>query len=150
GARRPEVDVDVDRLDERGQTRMHAALLFGAEILSSGSASRHSGRASGQRGWNGQPAGRSEGLGGSPPSPAGAIREVMSPIRGNAAASPVVYGWVGPANTSWAFPSSTIRPAYMMASCSQLVVRTERSWVMNSSARSRCCFRSDNRLRTWA
>ena len=98
------------------------------------SAREHTGRTSGQRGWNGHPDGRSRGSGGSPARPDGFIRNAGSPIVGNAAASARVYGCAGDANTSSLGPSSTIRPAYMTASRRHTAASVERSWVMNSTA----------------
>ena len=58
-----------------------------------------------------------------------------SPIFGNAAASARVYGCAGDSNTCLAGPSSTMSPAYMIASRSLTSSRTDRSCVMNSIAR---------------
>src|SRR5205085_7913686 len=68
-------------------TRRHAARLPSETRYSAGSTVGHGSNAFGQRGWNEHPVGRSDGNGGSPGSPEGALRNRESPISGKAAAS---------------------------------------------------------------
>ena len=107
-------------------------------------------RAPGSAGGTSTRRGSSPAAGGSPPSPDGALRKRGSPIAGKAAASAVVYGCAGLPNTAADGPSSTILPAYMIASRSHTSTSTERSWVMNSIARPISCWSSFSSLRTWA
>src|SRR5256885_1693814 len=87
--------------------------------MSAGSSVEQSGScASGQRGWNRQPVGRSTGLGGSPTTPtASDTRPGTS--RGTAMSRPRVYGWRGFVKSSFVSAVSTIRPRYMTATRSQ-------------------------------
>ena len=90
----------------------------------------------GQRGWNGQPRGRSPGSGGSPPQAVGrAARGRVADGRERLGQGPACRGGRGASNTVAAGPSSTIRPAYMTAIRSQVEASTDRSWVISSRAR---------------
>ena len=71
-------------------------------------------------------------------------------MSGTAASSARVYGWRAFVASSAAGRSSTIRPAYITSTRSQISATTETSWLMSSSAmssrrrmdwsRSRTCF----------
>ncbi len=110
----------------------------------------HSGSATGQRGWNEQPDGRSAGSGGSPPSPRGRSRDRSSPITGKAKASAWAYGCCAPVNTSCAGPSSTTRPAYITASRWQVTDSTDRSWLIMIMLMPRSATRPVISRSTWA
>jgi hypothetical protein len=84
--RRPEVVAHANALSW-SRTSTQAARCPLSTGQSSTSTVEHSSRATGQRGWNVHPDGRSSGCGGSPPSPLGAYLNRWSPIVGNAAAS---------------------------------------------------------------
>src|SRR5262249_46038881 len=94
-APRPEPDVQVvggqdgahDATSAEDPTWTHAARRSGPAVRNDMSTVEHSGTVTGQRGWNGQPLGRSRGSGGSPGRPRGARRDAGSPMIGNAWAS---------------------------------------------------------------
>ncbi len=92
-----------------GACRWQAARRPGATSAQAGAAWAHTGRASGQRGWKGQPAGGARGLGGSPPRRAARLRRVGSGT-GTARSRARVYGCSGAANSSSAGASSMSRP----------------------------------------
>src|SRR6202022_589860 len=99
-ANRQQRFVDVGRhravLAEPATTE-HATSVAPTET-STGSLTRQSSTASGQRGWNGQPEGRLSGDAGTPPiGRGGAWRRSR---RGRQASSPRVYGCDGVANTA--------------------------------------------------
>src|SRR5438876_122285 len=115
-----------------------------------GSTSSQPATATGQRGRKEQPSGRRSTSGGSPGRPPGLRRDARSPILGWAAASAAVYGCRGAVNTSPAGPSSTIRPAYITTSRSQVEVSTERSWLIMTRPIPWSVTSRSTRRRIWA
>ena len=118
---------------------------------SSIAAREHTGRTSGQRGWNGQPdgqvarVGRVAGQAGRVPSGTPGPRSPGTRRRAHACT-----GARAAANTSRSGPSSTIRPAYMTASRRQTAASVDRSWVMNRTASPNVVCRSRSSRSTWA
>ncbi len=70
---------------------------------------------SGQRAAKGRPRPSAAGSGGSPGSPAGAMREAGSPMVGKARESARVYGYPGSSRSFREGPDSTSSPAYITA-----------------------------------
>ncbi len=96
------------------------------------------------------PRGCSAGRAGRPRGPRGDDGTACRRSRGTPQRVPRVYGCFGSWNTLSAGPSSTILPAYMIASRSETSTSTDRSWVMKSMERPRSCcsdFRSSQDLR---
>ena len=87
--------------------------------------SLHASSACGQRGAN-EHESRTTRAGGRPGMPA--TEERMCAV-GTAARSACVYGWRGCRATARESASSMISPAYMTASLSATVLRSERSWL---------------------
>src|SRR5690606_36331938 len=87
--------------------------------------------------WNRHPLGGESKLGGAPGiETIGALSARMS---GNACVSPCVYGCFGLTSTSSTGPYSTILPAYITATSSQVCATTDKSWltrIMESPRRS--------------
>ena len=103
----------------------------------------------GQRGWNTQPTGSIRRSGGEPGMPVIYRRGPCS--AGNEFSSPSVYGWRGARKSSSAAARSTRRPAYITAIESAISASSDRSCVMNRTAkpsRSRSAV-SSSRISRW-
>src|SRR5690606_27980603 len=132
--------------------RKHRTLWPGSTSTSAGSASVHCVRPCStralHRGANRHATGRSTRLGTRPGMTA--RRSRRWPMTGTEPMRPCVYGCFGSRNSGRVGASSTICPAYMTATRSQISATIPRSWVMSTTLvpRSRC--RSAMRSRVWA
>src|SRR5690606_31301770 len=104
---------------------------------SSGSSLTQSSSARGQRGWKRQPEGGESKLGGVPGIETIGARSAR--MSGKACVSPWVYGWRGRTSTSSTGPCSTILPAYITATSSQVCATTDKSWLTRISDSPRRC-----------
>src|SRR5262249_22192641 len=128
-----EVLRQAGHFDERcghagsGTGKKHRTKCPGASGSSGGPSARQPSWTRGQRSWNLQPGGRAWS-GGTMPG----ISDKRSPessSRGTDARRPAVYGWRGAARSSAVGAASTMRPAYMTTTSSQVSATTPRSWV---------------------
>ena len=125
------------------------ARWFGRIASSGGFTVLHTSIATGQRGWNLQPGGNSDGFGTLPGITL--RRAAISPSTGIEPRRPAVYGMRGWWKISSTSAYSTTWPAYMTATRSQVSATTPRSCVMTTTAVSNSlCRRSiSSRICAW-